>query len=209
MLVRKENLSNDCLLGVWEMTESVEELLSLFPETLRDKAQKHVKGIKSVKRATEWLSVRLMLYLLLNEEKIVHHHRDGRPYLTDRSFNVSISHTRNHAAILIHPSKNVGIDIEEISDRVYRVASKFVSQDEYIDPHHEKIHLLLHWSAKETMFKLLEESEIDFKQHLHLSKFIPEAKGTFQATESKTPLQRRFEIAYEVHPEYVLTWSCC
>jgi len=90
-------------------------------------------------------------------------HRDGRPYLTDRSFNVSISHTRNHAAILIHPSKNVGIDIEEISDRVYRVASKFVSQDEYIDPHHEKIHLLLHWSAKETMFKLLEESEIRFQ----------------------------------------------
>jgi phosphopantetheinyl transferase len=208
MLVRKENLSNGSLLGVWKMTESIEELLSMFPDSLVEKARKHAEGIKSEKRSIEWLSVRLMLYLLLNEEKIVHHHKDGRPYLTDNSYKISISHTHNHAAILLHPIKNVGIDIEEISDRVYKVASKFISDDEYIDPHQERIHLLLHWSAKETIFKLLEESEIDFKQHLHISKFLPGKSGTFQAAETKTSEERVFEISYEVHPEYVLTWTC-
>lgn len=207
MLIRKENIDDESVLGVWEITESKEELLALFPDTLKMKAENHVAKIRSEKRAAEWLSVRLMLFLLLQEEKIVYHRTDGRPYLSDDSFNVSISHTKAHAAVLLHKSKNVGIDIEETSDRVHKVAGKFISDDEYIHEPAKNAHLLLHWSAKETMFKLLSESEIDFKQHLHLEKFIPQEKGVITAHETRSASRHRFNINYEVHPEYVLTWA--
>lgn len=207
MLIRREQYSDGCILGIWKIAETVEQLLSLFPDGLKKRAERHIGRIRSEKRAAEWLSVRLMLFLLLEDEKIVRHLNDGRPYLTDGSYNISISHTKCYAAILLNKTKVVGIDIEEISDRVHRVSSKFISEDEYVYEPLSKVHMLLHWSAKETMFKMMEEREIDFKQHLHLTKFIPEEKGIIDAHETKTDHQTRFSIRYEVHPEYVLTWA--
>lgn len=208
MLIRKEHIDNGAILGIWEITESKEELLALYPTKLREEAYKYVTTtLKSEKRSTEWLSVRLMLYMILDDTKIIAHNSDGRPYLTDGSYYISITHTKKHAAILLHKTKRVGIDIEATSDRVYKVAGKFISDNEYIHEENKRIHLLLHWSAKETMFKLMKETEIDFKAHLNLEKFIPDAKGIIHARETKTNKQTIFEINYEVDPEYVLTWS--
>lgn len=208
MLIRKEHINNGAILGVWEINESKEELLALYPNKLRAEALKYVTTtLKSEKRSTEWLSVRLMLYMILDDEKIIAHNSDGRPYLKDDSYNISISHTKKHAAILLHKTKKVGIDIEVTSDRVYKVAKKFISDNEYIHEENKRIHLLLHWSAKETMFKLMKETEIDFKLHLNLEKFIPQDKGIIHARETKTNKQTLFDIHYEVYPEYVLTWS--
>ena len=105
MLIRAEHIDSEGKLGVWEITETAQELLAFFPETLRERAAKHISGMRSEKRILEWLAVRLMLFQLSNEEKIVHHHRNGQPYLTDNSLHISISHTQNYAAILLHPSR--------------------------------------------------------------------------------------------------------
>lgn len=207
MLIRNQHIDENCILGIWEITESKEELLALYPKNLQLKAAKHITKMKSEKRIIEWLSARLMLSILLNEEKMVYHKSDGKPYLMDNSYNISISHTNKYAAILLHRSKKIGIDIEEISERVHKVASKFISEDEFIDESQKSIHRLLHWSAKETLFKLMDVNEIDFKQHLHLDKFIPAEKGIITAYETKTDKKNLFNIFYEVYPTYVLTWS--
>jgi hypothetical protein len=65
----------------------------------------------------------------------------------------------------------------------------------------------LHWSAKETLFKRLNLREVDFKEHLFLHPFTPCDKGSITATESKTGDMRRFTIHYEIHDDYVLTWT--
>lgn len=207
MLIRNQHIDENCILGIWKISESKEELLALYPDSLQLKAEKHITNIKSEKRIAEWLAVRLMLFYLLNEEKIVYHKNDGKPYLMDNSYNISISHTNKYAAVLLHRFQKVGIDIEEISERVHKVASKFISENEFIDESQQSIHRLLHWSAKETLFKLIDVNEIDFKQHLHLEKFIPAEKGIITAYETKTSEKNQFNIFYEVHPEYVLTWS--
>ena len=207
MLIRAEHIDSEGKLGVWEITETVQELLAFFPETLRERAAKHISGMRSEKRILEWLAVRLMLFQLSNEEKIVHHHRNGQPYLTDNSLHISISHTQNYAAILLHPSQKVGIDIEFRSERVKRIAHKFISENEYIDDAQTTVHQLLHWSAKETMFKLLDEEEIHFRNHLHIATFTPTDKGVMKGSETKSQRNRSFDIFYEVSPDYVLTWA--
>lgn len=208
MLIRKEHTSNNGLLGLWKITENKEELLQLFPDGLRAKAHDHVSGMKSERRAREWLSTRLMLQLLLNdEEKIVRHRRDGRPYIPDGSYNISISHTTEYAAILLHETQNVGIDIEIRSERIERLASKFISETEFVDESQKTVHQLLHWSAKESIFKQMDEIEIDFKQHLHIKPFTPQEKGIINALETKSERHRNYELEYEIHPDYVLTWG--
>lgn len=206
MLIRREHTDNGGLLGIWHMEESKEELLSLLPTNMRIEAIEHIHTIRSEARTIEWLSTRLLLYRLLNEEKTILNKTDGKPYLKDESFHISISHTKNYAALYLHLNRPVGIDIETRSERVTRVAHKFIGENEYIDTTQKTIHLLLHWSAKESMFKLMEENEIDFNHHLHLRPFTPQLKGTISAKETKSELQRQFNIQYEVHSEYVLTW---
>lgn len=193
-------------LGIWKIEETPDELLQLFPQSLRSRAASHVEHIRSKKRVAEWLSTRLLLFRLLNEEKIIHHHPNGRPFLTDQSHQISISHSNNYAAILLHPALRVGIDVESRSEKVGKIASKFISPEEFVDKSQELIHQTLIWSAKETMFKLIDENEIDFRRHLHIHPFIPQHKGIITALETKTPGRESFQIHYEVFPDCVLTW---
>ncbi|MEA4916670.1 4'-phosphopantetheinyl transferase family protein [Proteiniphilum sp.] len=206
MLIRREHIDNEGLLGIWKMDESCEELIQLLPEYMRSDAIEHIKEIRSERRTIEWLSTRILLFRLLNEEKTILNNPDGKPYLEEGTHHISISHTKDYAAIYLQENHLVGIDIEIRSDRVSKVAHKFIGENEYIDPSQKIVHLLLHWSAKESMFKLMEENEIHFKHHLHIHPFIPAAKGIFTAMETRTRRNRSFTIDYEVHPDYVLTW---
>ena len=63
--------------------------------------------------------------------------------------------------------------------------------------------LLLHWSAKEVMFKCMNTPEVDFREHLHIESFTTEQQGVFLAHEYRTEQQRNFRIHYLIHPEFV------
>ena len=67
--------------------------------------------------------------------------------------------------------------------------------------------LLLHWSAKETLYKRLGVDEVDFCQHLRLSPFVLSGKGSLQACELRTPENRHFDVRYLFENDFVLTWS--
>ncbi|MBK5194527.1 MAG: 4'-phosphopantetheinyl transferase superfamily protein [Proteiniphilum sp.] len=207
MLIRKEHSDTGGLLGIWKMDETREALIHLFPEHLRPEVMEYVNGVRSDRRAIEWLSTRIMLLDLLGKEQIIHNREDGSPYLEDGKPHISISHTKDYAAILLHDSCPVGIDIEIRSERVKKIAGKFISVKEYIDPAQKTIHQLLHWSAKESLFKLMNEQGIDFRQHLFVHPFTPALKGIITATETKTDQSCSFTVHYEVHPDYVLTWT--
>ncbi|MFA5650097.1 MAG: 4'-phosphopantetheinyl transferase superfamily protein [Proteiniphilum sp.] len=206
MLIRKEHIENGGLLGIWRIEESREELLEYFPGNLRQEAIAYTDGIRSPMRSIEWLSTRAMLFVLLGDDKSIQNHPDGRPYLTDHSYHISLSHTKEYAALLLHDSLPVGIDIEARSERVKKVASKFISEEEYIDPSRKVIHQLLHWSAKESLFKLINRQGVDFKEHLRVRPFTPGDNGTIMATETGGETPRAHLLHYEVHDHYVLTW---
>lgn len=206
MLIRKEYSGNGSIMGIWKMDETTDELLNLFPPVFRSEADRFLKNIRSERRAKEWLSTRILLKKLLGELKIILNMDDGKPYLADQSYHISISHTQNHAAILLHEIFPVGIDIEMISDRVEKLAYKFISENEFIDTKQKLTHLLLHWSVKECMFKLINEQGIDFKKHLQVHPFTPSISGEITATETRTDENKTYKLNYEVHTEYVLTW---
>jgi 4'-phosphopantetheinyl transferase EntD len=112
--------------------------------------------------------------------------------------------------VAVHPSAEVGVDIEQYGARVKRVASRFVREDEKVSiaSGDEVYGLLLHWSAKETMFKLLEEEAVDFISHLHILPFRLQESGVFEAREYRSGKEKNFLIHYDTHPDYVLTFAC-
>lgn len=206
MLIRKEKTTDDGLLGVWRIAETKDDLLKMMPPSLRVRSMHDIASFRTGKRILEWLCTRCLLFQLLGEDKEIDYQNGGRPFLTDNSYHISISHTKGYVAILLHKTKVVGIDIETISERVNKVAHKFISPQEYIDETQATAHKLLHWSAKESLFKLIEERDVDFKEHLVIQPFTPCVSGKMLARVAVKSPEEDFLVHYEVRENYVLTW---
>lgn len=208
MPLYKRHQQGRLTVGVWKTDETEEELLALFHNL--SLYQEGLSRFNSPKRRIEWLAVRALLKELIGEEKHISYQPSGKPRLTDGSAYISFSHTAGYVAVAIHPHTEVGIDIEQYGKRVQRVAHKFIRPDEQptIKKNHDIYSLLLHWSAKETMFKLMDEEGVDFISHLQIMPFMLEQKGTFEAREYRSQESRKFIIHYDTHTDYVLTFAC-
>ena len=198
-------ISNTSLIGVWHITESLVELeenplISCFVE--------ESKKFKSMSRRAEWLAVRLLVHTLLGEKKEIAYYPSGRPYLTDLSYSISISHTKGYVAVVLDEKRNVAIDIEHYSDRILSLVPRFVRSDEEFYDSEDLYTPLLIWSAKETLFKLIDQSGVDFKQDLYVLPFPLAESGSFIAYEYKTLIEGNGHlIHYLTNPSFVLTYT--
>ena len=184
-------------------------------ETLLNKLEKKawylpfLKQLATETRKQEWLSVRVLLKELLNEEKEIIYLSSGRPVLADGSYHLSVSHTKGFVAVALHPRQAVGVDIEYRSPRIKKIRSKFLNEAEErnLCLEQEEAHLLLHWSAKESLFKALGEENVDFREHLCVHSFLPvsDSLSSFTASETRTPFRHTLSVEYLVTEDYVLT----
>lgn len=208
MPVFKQYIGESCRWGVWRVSETLEELFALLPR--KEKYRAAARQFAADARRSEWLAVRVLLYKMLGEEKEICYHTGGKPYLADGSASISISHTKGYVAVILGmPGREVGIDIEYYGERVRKVAHRFMRGDEktalFRDT--ETWSLLLHWSAKETMFKCMNASGVDFREHLRILPFTVDEQGVFSAEEYRTAEKRNFSIHYYLFPDFVLTLS--
>lgn len=160
------------------------------------------------KRERELIAVNSLMAELCNETKTIQHQESGKPFLEDESYHISISHTKGYAAVALHPFKEVGIDIEQYGDKVCRVRNKFLQPEEEKQVDKDDIYkLLLYWSAKETVFKVLGLEGVELKQHIRIFPFVSAEQGTFHAMELKTGTNNQFLIKYLIHKDFVLTYT--
>ena len=196
-------------LAIWHITESAEELRALLATNKYD-AQLAEKRCEA--RRAEWLAVRLLLSQVLGEDKMIAYHPSGRPYLTDGSWHISVSHTQGYAAIAYHRNRRVGVDIEYISSRVERIASRFTRSEEedFIkihDEHERMMYHLINWSAKETLYKLEDNSEAaDFRKVFAISPYALSEQGGMSVA-IMLGKEHEEKVHYTVHDDFVCTWT--
>lgn len=196
--------------GIWKVTESPSELCAMLVEQLPYETE--LGSLKSPSRKLEYLVVRVLLKALAGEEFDIAHLPSGQPYLKHDSRRITISHTKGYVAVGIHPSALPGIDIEQVAERVLKVTSRFIRSDEFPEKEQLPAELqlkgaLLHWSGKETLFKLLETDGVDFLSHLQIFPFVPQESGTMLAREYRTGTDQRFILSYLVTSDFVCTWG--
>lgn len=194
--------------GIWQVTETMEELCTCLSD---DVVRQELEGLKASSRKLEYLAVRVLLKTMLGKEVRIGHEPSGMPFLTGGEYHVSISHTKGYVAVGLHESAQPGIDIEAYGERVRKVESRFIREDEMserarMESREELYQLLLHWSAKETMYKVLDMAEVDFLQHLKVCPFKLSSSGTFTGESYRKTDKVRFLIHYLIHPEFVCTY---
>ena len=191
MLYRKQE--NDSLIwAVWKIDESIDELEEMLGYRLAD---------PNPKRKKERSAVRLLLKELLGEDAPIFYKDSGKPYLKN-GFHLSISHTRNYVSVSLSKSRSTGIDIEMISDKILRVKKKFISEKEYIDPQNEAMHLLIHWSAKEALYKITDREIECLKSDSILSPFSPQRSGQIMITDTRN--QEEYQGEYLIDSDFAL-----
>lgn len=195
------------LRGIWKMEETSGELLERLSR--KDAYLPYLATLRTEHRQQEWLTTRVLLKELIGEELLIAYRTDGAPYLPDSSLHISISHTRGYAAVLLQKTPAAGIDIEYCSDRVLKIRHRFLSPAENaaIDPSHETEHLLVHWCAKEALFKMIGRQGVDFISHLHICPFVYQPSGRIEVYETHSSQPVFYGLSYQVYHDFVLVWS--
>ncbi len=190
-LISIETIDSGAQLGLWHIEESVDELLNRYPSLSSE-----VSSYRSDARRLEKLAVYSLLFMMTGDTNLrICHNEAGKPSVD--GWNISISHTKGFAAVILSKDKNVAIDIEHISPRVFKIANRFVRSDEDA-PTLES--LLLHWSAKETIYKYFSESDLHFfDMRIHN---IKENELWVDNLKDNTEVM----VTYRFSPEYVLTF---
>lgn len=206
-MVIDKQINADCKLGVWQITEGYSELFSWID--LDPKDYETLLAFKNQKRKLEWLSVRVLLNTLTNKQNKILYNGNNRPYLSDKSYNISISHSDRYATVLICRKKHVGIDIEKMNPKIGYIASKFLKNEElrHIDRSLEIYHLYLHWCAKEALYKLYDRKKMSLKQNISIEPFVPNYRGTLFGRVHYEEIHERLELNYFCVDNYSVVWG--
>lgn len=163
-LFLNEEIFPDVRLGIWAISESSDDFWALSPYVESSRSEFNAL-YKSEQRKCEVLAVSLLIKEIIGDNVQLLHQDNGKPYLSS-GMNISISHTRGFAVIIVSHSKQVSVDIEYFSNRIERIRSKFMRDDENAS---SQVKLLMHWCAKETMYKLFPEDNLTFNKMQLLS----------------------------------------
>ena len=188
LLLKKEENNNTIL--VWEISEPLEELISLSDNT-------ECSHLKSNKRKKEFLSCRILLNYF-NKNLKISYSENGSPNLNNHQY-ISISHSGNLVCIIIS-DKKIGMDIELISDKSLRLKEKFINS------HHTKLNnekSTLIWCIKEAVFKFHEIGNVDFIKDISVPEFILKENGKMDISFKKNTLKSYYLKVKKSYLAYV------
>ncbi len=159
-------------LGVWKITETIDELISQL--YLNHDEFRAMNAFKTEQRKKQWLSYRVLIRNLVKIDTIykIYYTDNGKPYLIHPPRNISVTHSGSFSATLISEDKSInpGIDLEKIDPRVMRVRTKFLNPVEQIrasvKPSPEMYSMF--WSAKETVYKCIDDPCLSLKENIHI-----------------------------------------
>ena len=159
------------------------------------------------KREIEGKGKVFLINCLLKKETEVCYNEKGKPFLKDDPIHISISHSHNQLAIIINEFESTGIDIELIRDKILKIKHKFLSKQELIDANDDVETLLIYWAAKETLYKIYGQKEVDFIKHLFVKPFTKHKLGLIIGEIKMSNFTESFELKYQILEDYVLVYS--
>ena len=207
LYLKKELEESKSIIGVWQITETEEELRKLA--SVPSDEMEEISFIKNDSLRKQRLAVRALLCALFDERVYLSHHDNGKPYLENSVTNISITHTEKYVAVILDDNEDVGIDIESLSRDFSAVEQKALSDEEIDDLDDEKKNeqLAIYWCAKEAIFKRLSAYDVDFAEQIEVERFRPRGEGELEATFiHKDGYEEDFELQYMIFDNHVLVW---
>ena len=205
-VVFTNKVSDHAQLGLWQIEESVEDLLAQLNLSASD--QQMLDSKKNNLRKREWLSARNLLKAMLPENTGIRYDTNGKPFLNENSNHISISHSGDYACVYLSQINPVGVDIQKLKPDISKGVDFFLNETELAGFDMED-NILLHilWSAKETVFKLYGNADLDVKKDICLLPFQRNLSGTIEVNILHNEQREHMVLNYDLLDNYVLTRS--
>lgn len=175
-VILEKKYENNISLVIWQITESHDELQAMLPSEILTDAE--LASISHQQKQVEFFCSRLVIKYLANYLGIkylgIKKDEHGKPYLSGSNWQMSITHTTNYVAAVMHPSEALGMDMEKPSEKLRRIAHKFLSETERIEAENDIEKLCIYWSAKEALYKLYGKRKVIFNENLFVFPFQKE-----------------------------------
>ncbi len=200
-LVKSEMMGEASAWGLWQITETEEELAFTALESCPD-------DIIAPSKRREFLAGRALIKSLVekigSEYSGLRKDEQGKPYLKDLPFEISLSHSSPFVAAQIHHGTAVGIDIEQPKEKLLRIASRVLSDTEEADAGDDIVKHCVYWCAKEAMYKLYGKRGLHFNSELNVAPFKLEQKGRLQGFIKQNV---QVKLGYLIKDDYVLVYT--
>ena len=194
-------------LGVWQISESEEELLAIT--SIPSDEMEEISYIKSESLRKQKLAVRALLDAMFEEKVYLSHHDNGKPYIENCATNISITHTNKYVAVILNDDDEVGIDCESLDRDFSAVEKKALSEEEIEDLDDDKRNeqLAIYWCAKEAVYKKMSQYNVDFAEQIEIDDFHPRGEGELSATFiNKDGFEEEIDLEYMTFDRHVLVW---
>lgn len=209
-------------LGVWRIGEDETELKTMAPLPPED--IELAASWKNESRRKQWLCCRAIISRLSGLSPVkVSYDEHGKPSLHGFKGQISITHTSTYAAVLLSEKESAGLDIEQLSPRLERVAGRFLQDEELEYVSRVTCHvpceenrpgtytelLGIYWSAKEALYKFYGKPSVDLKNDIYIIPFdyFCNSQATFEARVKTPEGVQNHELRFERIDDHVLVYT--
>ncbi|MDZ7880547.1 MAG: 4'-phosphopantetheinyl transferase superfamily protein [Saprospiraceae bacterium] len=188
-------------LAVWHITEN--EMFFKDKLSLTDADRVELSERKG-RRRLEWLAGKYLVQLMIDFKYKIIKDEFGKPHLEGSDGHISISHSAHWAVAIISP-RAVGIDIQEVTPRLDRIAWRVMNENKLnqLDELHRLDHLHSYWCAKEAMYKAYGWRGLDFRKNMVIKPFVfPKnglSEGVFRPVTEGVVLTDNFEKKFTLY----------
>ena len=196
---------NSFRLALWKLNETIEFFENKSHLSAAD--SKLYNQISNETRKKEWLAVRVLLNEVLGFWPNISYMETGKPILNNHTRHLSISHSKEMVGILLCTSPYAGIDIENTSRNIDKVLNRFLSVKELenIASGSNPYRKIIHWCAKEAIFKSINESSIDFSSQIEIKKISED--GTIHGKFTSEKNEFDLDLNYMIIDEHMIVWT--
>ncbi len=200
-IIEDLTLSADNRLIIWEISETINDLKTEL--LLSEDSLKLLDQRKSEIHKKQFLAIRNILKELSIDDQDLVYEESGKPFIRDGQ-NISFSHSNIYVAVIIS-KQIVGIDIETVSDRIFKIKNKFLETELKYPIEFNQETLLVYWNIKESIFKSLRNSQIDFKQNIIVLPFSQKDNSTKSWYINKEEVYS-FDTYFKISKNYTLAY---
>ncbi len=206
MLLQQQHSTSTQTWALWKITEDVEELKALL-----DPVEDVPSTLSHPIKQCEFLASRVLTQRLVKQfnqsYQGIYKDEFGKPYLVNSTLHISQSHSYPYVAVILDSEKNVGIDIEQKKETLYRVANRIFSEAEVENAGGDLTKLCILWCAKEALIKLYGKKDLNLKEELEIADFRLAESGILNSSILKKHHEKSYSLQYLVQEDFVLVFN--
>jgi phosphopantetheinyl transferase len=191
--------------GFWKIAEDEKSLASAVPE------EKITTGIANQNKRLEFLAGRVLIKSLLKHWNLPYNGltKDvyGKPFLSNSTLNISLTHSFPYVAAILHRNKNVGIDLEQPKNKLLTIAPRVLAEAEIKDAGTDIVKHCIYWCAKECLIKIYGKKDLILAKQLLITPFLLGKKGYLIGRIIANKSETAIPLHYIVYDNFVVVVS--